>query len=88
MLVPYGYAANEEAWPNHGRSLEHVVVNTAKTVRAPVIGTNLVGQISHGPWRGMTYGGHSVAADKTGKILATGRDQDRDVTMVTVAIDS
>jgi N-carbamoylputrescine amidase len=88
VLVPYGYAANEEAWPGHGKALESVVANTAKITGAPVIGTNLIGQISKGPWRGMTYGGHSVAADKTGRILATGTDLDRDIRMVTLSLDS
>ena len=84
VLVPYGYAAQEEAWPGHGKALEAVVVNTAKTTGAPVVGTNLIGRIGHGPWEGMTYGGHSVAADKTGRILATGKDFDRDVRLVTL----
>ena len=87
VLVPYGYAAKEEAWPGHGQALEEVVTNTARTTGAPVIGTNLIGQISHGPWRGMTYGGHSVAADKTGTILATGKDLDRDVRLVALSLD-
>lgn len=87
VLVPYGYAAQAEAWPGHGKALEAVVINTAKTTGAPVIGTNLVGEISQGPWRGMTYGGHSVAADRTGKILATGNDQDRDIRLVTLPLD-
>ena len=87
VVVPYGYAAGEEAWPGHGKSLEAVVINTAQTTNAPVIGTNLIGQILHGPWQGMTYGGHSVAADRTGKVLATGQDLDRDVRLVTLSLD-
>jgi len=87
VLVPYGYAAQEEAWPGHGKALEEVVTTTAKTIGAPVIGTNLIGQITHGPWQGMTYGGHSVAADRTGKILATGQDLDRDVRLITLSLD-
>jgi len=88
VLVPYGYAAREEAWPGHGKSLEQVVANTAKTTGAPVIGTNLIGQISQGPWRGMTYGGHSVAADKTGRVLATAKDLDRDIRIVTLSLNA
>jgi len=88
LLVPYGYAAAEEAWPGHGKALERVVTNTAKTTGVPVIGTNLIGRISHGPWRGLTYGGHSVAADRTGKILALGRDLDRDVKLITLALEA
>jgi predicted amidohydrolase len=86
LIVPYGYAAEEEAWPEHGKQLEHVVTNAAKTIHAPVIGTNLVGQITHGPWMGQTYGGHSVAADRAGRILALGQDFDRGVRLVEIPI--
>ncbi len=74
VLVPYGYAAPEEAWPEHGKQLERVVKNAARVIGAPVIGTNLVGQITHGPWRGQTYEGHSVAVDRRGKVLGVGLD--------------
>jgi predicted amidohydrolase len=57
VLVPYGYAAPEQAWPEHGKQLERVVKNAAKVVGAPVIGTNVIGQITHGPWQGRTYEG-------------------------------
>ncbi|HSV98533.1 MAG TPA: carbon-nitrogen hydrolase family protein [Sedimentisphaerales bacterium] len=86
VLVPYGYAAPEEAWPEHGKELERVVANAAKTIGAPVIGTNLVGQITHGPWAGRTYAGHSAAADRTGALLAVGRDFDRDVVAISVSL--
>ncbi|MEN6575729.1 MAG: carbon-nitrogen hydrolase family protein [Phycisphaerales bacterium] len=82
VLVPYGYAAQEDQWPEHGKELERVVTNAARTFHAPVMGTNLIGQITHGPWAGRTYAGHSVAADRTGKILTVGRDFDRDVVLV------
>jgi predicted amidohydrolase len=85
LLVPYGYAAEEEAWPEHGRQLERVVTNAARVVGAPVIGTNLVGAITHGPWTGRTYAGHSVAADKTGRIIAIGRDFDAEVALIIIA---
>jgi len=88
LIVPYGYAAEEEAWPEHGKQLERVVLNAAKVVGAPVVGTNLVGQITHGPWTGQTYGGHSVTTDRTGGILALGRDFDRDIKAVTVTLAS
>lgn len=86
VLVPYGYAAPEEAWPEHGKELEHVVATAARTIGAPVVGTNLIGQITHGPWAGRTYAGHSVAADKTGNILAVGRDFDRDVVTISISL--
>ena len=85
-IVPYGYAAPEDAWPGHGKELERVVAEAAKTIGAPVIGTNLIGQITHGPWRGRTYGGHSVAAAPTGKLLAVGNDFDPDVRIVALPL--
>jgi len=86
VLVPYGYAAKEQAWPQHGKELERVVTNATKACHAPVIGTNLIGEITNGPWAGRTYAGHSVAADKTGKIIALGRDFDRDILLITVSL--
>lgn len=86
VLVPYGYAAPEKAWPKHGKELERVVTNTARAIDAPVVGTNLIGQITHGPWTGRTYAGHSVAADRAGNMLAVGRDFDKDVVTVTVSL--
>jgi predicted amidohydrolase len=85
VLVPYGYAAPEHAWPRHGKELERVITRAAQAFDAPVIGTNLIGQISHGQWAGRTYAGHSVAADRMGNILALGRDFDRDIAVVTVS---
>ncbi len=82
VLVPYGYAAQESAWPEHGKELERVVTHAAGVIGAPVIGTNLVGQITHGPWTGWTYGGHSVTADKTGRLTQVGRDFDRDIRLI------
>jgi predicted amidohydrolase len=82
VIVPYGYAAPESAWPEHGKELERVVANAAKVIGAPVVGTNLVGQITHGPWTGRTYAGHSVAVDESGRLIAVGKDFDGDVTLV------
>jgi predicted amidohydrolase len=82
VIVPYGYAAQENAWPEHGRELERVVTTAARTIGAPVVGTNLVGQITHGPWTGRTYGGHSVAGAKTGRLIAVGKDFDRDIRLI------
>ena len=86
LLVPYGYAATYDEWPGHGKVLENVVRNTARRTGACVIGTNLVGQISNGPWKGRVYGGHSVAADKTGRIISTAKDRDRDIHIVTMDV--
>ena len=88
VLVPYGYAAEEAAWPAHGEVLEDVVANAARIIGAPVVGTNPIGQISHGPWKGRTYGGHSVAADTKGRMLARGEDLDRDVQVIALPLGS
>jgi len=82
LLVPYGYAAVEDEWPGHGKVLENVVKNAARRTGAHVVGTNLVGQITNGPWKGRIYGGHSVAVDKTGRIISTASDRDRDISVL------
>ena len=46
---------------------------------ATVVGTDAVGAIAHGPWRGRVYGGQSVACDREGKVVARCRDRDREV---------
>jgi predicted amidohydrolase len=79
VLVPYGWAAPEDWWPGHGKALENTVCAAAKAMDAAVVGTDLVGEISHGPWKGYVYGGLSLAADREGKVLATCRDRDRQV---------
>ena len=84
LLIPYGWAAAEESWPEHGKQLLKVVQNTAKTVGCTVIGTDLAGKISNGPWTGMTYGGQSVAVDKNGNILGLGMDRDKDIIIVNI----
>jgi len=78
LLIPYGYAAPEEDWPGHGKELERVVKNAARQTGAVAVGTNAVGVISNGPWKGRVYGGQSIAADKKGKIIVKAADRDRD----------
>ncbi|MFC2096801.1 carbon-nitrogen hydrolase family protein [Bacteroidota bacterium] len=87
LLIPYGWAAPEKSWPEHGMELLKVVQNTAKTVGCPVIGTDLAGKISNGPWTGMTYGGQSVAVNKNGNILGLGKDRDKDIIIVNIKIN-
>lgn len=87
VLIPYGWAAKEEQWPEHGQELRKTVSKAARTIGAPVIGVDLVGEITHGPWTGMTYGGQSVAADARGEIIASGKDRDRDVKIVEIFIE-
>lgn len=84
VLVPYGWAAPEEKWPDHGKSLRATVANAARKIGTHVIGTDLVGEITQGPWAGQIYGGQSVACDKTGKVIALACDRDRDMRIVTV----
>jgi predicted amidohydrolase len=79
LLIPYGWAAPETKWPEHGKALHKTVQKAAKTVGCPVVGTDLVGQISHGPWAGQIYGGQSVAADAKGEIIVIGKDRERDI---------
>ena len=84
LLVPYGYAENEQNWPEHGKEFHTVVINAAKRTAASVIGTNLVGRISRGPWSGRVYGGLSIAVDKQGNIVDTAKDRDRDIKIVPI----
>jgi predicted amidohydrolase len=85
LLVPYGYAEQEANWPAHGQQFHQVVIDAAKRTGATVVGTNLVGLITKGPWVGRVYGGQSVAVDKTGKILASAGDRDRDIKLVFIS---
>ncbi len=87
LLIPYGWAANEKSWPEHGKKLLKVVQNTALTTNCPVIGTDLVGMISKGPWTGMTYGGQSVAVDKKANILGLGKDRDQDIINIILTLN-
>ena len=87
VLVPYGWAAKEEQWPEHGKELHKTVSNAARTIRAPVVGVDLVGEITHGPWTGMTYGGQSVAANAEGEIFASAKDRDREVMIIQISKD-
>ena len=87
VLVPYGWAKTTEHWPETGDELAEVVKQASLEIGAPVIGTNLVGMISNGPWTGWIYGGLSVAADASGEIIATCRDRDRDIKIITLKID-
>jgi predicted amidohydrolase len=86
LIVPYGWAAAKDEWPAHGRRLAELVSSVARRAGCPVVGTDLVGVISSGPWQGKTYGGQSVAADAGGRILATLRDRDVDLRVLDIAV--
>jgi predicted amidohydrolase len=85
LLIPYGWAAPENKWPEHGKELHKVVQKAAKLINCPVIGTDLIGQIAHGPWTGQIYGGQSVAANEKGEIIVIGKDRERDIIVFDVA---
>lgn len=82
MLVPYGWAAPPEQWPQHAGELENLVARRARDFGCPTVGTDLVGVISHGPWARQTYGAASVVADADGHVLAVLRDRDVEVRTV------
>ena len=86
MLVPYGWAAPNDQWPQHSKLLEDLVKKRAAQVGAPMAGVDLVGEMTHGPWAGQTYGGSSFVADGTGKILRTLRDRDTDLQAIEIAV--
>ncbi len=86
ITIPYGWAADRSEWPEHGKRLAARVASVASRTHCPVVGTDLVGVISSGPWKGKTYGGQSVVADEAGEILATLRDRDAEVKVVEILI--
>jgi len=88
MLVPYGWAATNDKWPDHSKELEGLVSRRASQVHCPMAGVDLVGEMTHGPWTGWTYGGSSFVADGTGKILLTARDRDTDLRVIDLPIGS
>ena len=88
MLVPYGWAATDDRWPAHSKDLENLVKAVASMVKSPMAGVDLVGEMTHGPWAGQTYGGSSFVADETGRILLTLRDRDTDMQVIDVKINA
>lgn len=84
LIVPYGWAAEAHKWPEHGEELRKLVVATARTVGCPVVGTDCVGMIAHGPWTGQTFGGHSVVADAEGKGVLVAKDREPDMMVVEI----
>ena len=86
MLVPYGWAAPMDQWPEHANELESLVRRRASQWKCPVVGTDLVGQMTQGPWKGRTYGGASVVVDAAGKVTDILRDRDAEVRTVTLQL--
>ena len=85
MLVPYGWAAANDKWPEHSRELEELVKRRAAQMRCPMAGVDLVGEMTHGPWSGWTYGGSSLVVDGEGRILFIARDRDTDLHVIDLA---
>ncbi|MDR3772527.1 MAG: carbon-nitrogen hydrolase family protein [Terracidiphilus sp.] len=88
MLVPYGWAAANDQWPEHSKLLEELVKKRAAQVECPMAGVDLVGEMTHGPWQGQTYGGSSFVADGKGTILLTARDRDTDFRVIDLGVGS
>ena len=82
MLVPFGWAERIDKWPAHEEALKRLVASRAKIWKCPTIGTDLVGEMTHGPWKGRTYGGASVVADASGTVLEVLRDRGTDLRVV------
>ena len=86
MLVPYGWAATVDKWPEHAKELEKLVVKRAAQWKCPVVGTDVIGEMTHGPWTGQTYGGASVVVDGSGQVMHILRDRDVEVRTVTLEL--
>lgn len=78
MLVPYGWAAPNDQWPQHSDLLRKLIERRAAQLQCPMAGVDLVGEMTHGPWSGQTYGGSSFVANGEGRILLTLKDRDTD----------
>jgi predicted amidohydrolase len=86
LLVPVAWAARKPQWPQYGRTLATMIQKTAASAGCPVIGTNCVGVVTHGPWAGRIYGGQSVVADAEGTLLGVLRDRDAEVRVLELKI--
>lgn len=86
LVVPYGWAASENAWPDHGEQLEAWVTYLGRTVGCPVVGVDVVGEITHGPWTGKTYGGQSLISDAEGRVIVVLADREEQVLVVPVSV--
>jgi N-carbamoylputrescine amidase len=84
LLVPFGWAALPENWPENGQSMIDQATYCATTCGAMLIGTNSLGTITNGPWTGWIYGGQSAAISASGDLVATGADRVRDIVIVAV----
>ncbi len=88
MLVPYGWAAPAEAWPEHGESLHAWISHTARRTGAPTLGVDSTGVIAHGPWKGQLLGGQSAFSDASGTIVGSLADREAEVRAFDVQLTS
>lgn len=79
LLVPYGWAAPESSWPEHGKSLHNYITHTARRIKAPVVGVDSVGKVLDGPWKGNVLGGQSAACDAGGWLFEPLADREPEV---------
>ena len=84
VYIPYGWAYPKDGWPEHGFQLIKTVQKAARYIGAPVIGPNLVGEITHGEWKGRTFEGLSTAASATGMLIVQGRWNREDLIVVEI----
>lgn len=84
VLVPDGWAAPAEQWPDHGQSLHAWIAHTARRCQAPVVGVDSTGSLAVGPWAGYVLGGQSMACDASGESLAVLADRTPELRVVTV----
>ena len=49
-------------------------------------GADLIGEMTHGPWKGYTYDGASVVSDGKGTIVLRLRDRDIDLRVINLSI--
>jgi hypothetical protein len=66
--------------------LEKLVVKRAAQWKCPVVGTDVIGEMTHGPWKGQTYGGASVVVDGSGQVMHILHDRDVEVRTVTLEL--
>jgi predicted amidohydrolase len=86
MLVPYGWRAPVDKWPEHAKELEALVAKRAGQWKCPVVATDVIGEMTHAPWKGQTYGGASVVEDGSGQVLHILRDRDVEVRTITLEL--
>lgn len=86
LLVPYGWAAPAEAWPQHASSLHDWISHTAKRVSAPVVGVDSTGTLGHGPWAGYVLGGQSAASNAAGELWPVLADRVPQVRVIEVTV--